>query len=424
MVIKTSQPLSDAFIIQACRNKLNANHRLQRLHDYYIGKHDILLRHYADPTKPNNRVTVNYCANIANFLTAYLVGVPVKYEAPQIILDGLNYNDDAETTQGVVLDMNVMGFGVELFYTDSDSIPRYSSIDPRESIFIFDDSIEEIMTAFIRVYPKEIESEGFNVTVYMSADYCQYDLNLSVGSLTAAGKTVPHYFDDVPAILYANNREYLGSFEGVMSLQDALNKLVSDELNDFESFVDAYLVLTGLQATQTEDIAKMKQDRVLLLDRESKAEWLIKNVNNDHIRELKNSLIGKIRELGSIPDMEDMGSFGSSGVALRYKLIPTEITASKQERVIQRGIQRKLELLYNILRKIDPGIGNYTDVNVEFERNFIMLADDRMNEMRLDLSLVGAGLLSQPTVLERNLDMTPEEAAAELAKIPKYGSEF
>jgi SPP1 family phage portal protein len=424
MVIKTEKPLDNALIIKIINRKLSENHRLQRMQDYYEGKQDILLRTYDDPTKPNNKVIVNYCKNIADFLTAYLVGVPVKYEAPQIILDSLNYNDNDEVTQGIVLNMNIHGFGVELFYNDGDGLVRFASIDPQECIFICDDSIEEIITAFIRIYPKEDEKEGYNVTVYTATDYIQYDLSLSVGELKAAGKALPHYFNDVPAVFYPNNKEFIGTFEGIIPLQNALNKIVSDELNDFESFVDAYLVLNGMQATQPDDIARMKQDRVLLMDGEASAQWLIKNVNNTHIKELKENITNKIRELGCIPDIENLGSFGSSGVAIKFKLIPTEIQASKQERVLQRGIQRKLELLYNILRITDPSIGNYTDVNIEFERNFIMLAEDRIKEMQLDLTLINSGLLSRETFLITHKGMTPEEAQVELAKIPSFDSEF
>ena len=417
MVIKTAKPIDNALIVKAVRDKLDSNHRLQRLQDYYEGKQDILLREYADPTKPNNKVVVNYCKNVADFLTAYIVGVPVRFEAPQIILDSLNYNDNAETTQGIVLNMNIHGFGAELFYTDGDGIARFASIDPRESIFVCDDSIEEIITAFIRVYPKENDTEGYNVIVYTDRDYTQYDLALSVGELTAAGEVEPHYFQDVPAIMYPNNKEFIGTFEGIIPLQNALNKIMSDELNDFESFVDAYLVLKGLQGTQPEDIAKMKQDRVLLLADESSAEWLVKNVNNAHIKELKETYTTKIRELGCIPDIENLGSFGASGVALKFKLISTEIQASKQERTIQRGIQRKLELLYNILRISDPAIGNYTDVEITFERNFIMLTDDILNQKRLDLALVDHKILSRETFLQLHKGMTPDEANAELRKV-------
>jgi len=417
MVIKTANPLDDKFIIKAINKKLSENHRLQRLQDYYEGRQDISLRVQSDRDKPNNKITVNYCKDIADFLTSYLVGVPVKYEAPQIILDNLNYNDNDDVTQEIVLNMNIHGFGAELFYTDAEGIARFTSIDPREAIFVTNDTLEELIVAFIRVYPKIDEGEGYNVTVYTDEQIAEYALSMSVGELKATGEAMPHFFGDVPAILYANNKEYIGAFEGVMTLQDALNQLMSDTLNDWEAFVDAYLVLTGLQATQADDIAKMKKDRILLMDGEAKAEWLIKNVNNDHVKELKDSLTRKIRDLGSVPDLEQLGSFGASGVALRFKLLKSEICASKQERVVYKGIQRKLELLYNILRIIDPKMGNYTDVKISFERNFVMLNDDKLNNMKADLKLVTTGLMSRERFLIKYEDMTSEEVIEELKKV-------
>jgi SPP1 family phage portal protein len=199
-----------------------------------------------------------------------------------------------------------------------------------------------------------------------------------------------------------------------MSLQDALNKLISDNVNDWEAFVDSYLILTGMSATQPEDIAKMRQDRILLLEGESSAEWLTKQVQHDHIKELKDSMTRKIRDLGNTPDLENLGSFGASGVALRFKLLKSEIQASKQERVLQRGIQRKLELLYNILRITDPAIGNYTDVKIIFERNFVMIGEDRVREMQVDIQLIDTGIMTRERFLIKYEGMTPEEARAEL----------
>ena len=414
MIIKTTQSINNAFIVDAVNKKISDNVRLQRLQDYFEGKHDILLRHYSDPTKPNNRIVVNFCKKISDFLTGFLVGVPVRYEAPQILLDSLEYSDEADVTQAIVQSMNVMGFGCELLYTDADGIPRFASIDPRESIFITDDSIEGVMTAYIRLYPNADNPDVYNVTVYNAENYTEYRLSRAVSELKAIGEPVPHFFDDVPAIMYPNNPEHTGSFEGVISLQNALNVVMSDEVNDFESFVDAYLCLSGLQGTQSEDIAKMKQDRLLLLDENSDAKWLIKNVNNDHIKELKANLVSKIHELGCVPDIENLGSFGSSGVALRFKMLHTELMAAKQERTLHRGLQRRLELLYNILRMSDASIGTFTDVNIIFTRNYIMLSDENMNNKRIDLSLVGKGILSKETFLRQYKGMTPEEAREEL----------
>lgn len=371
MVIYTTQAVDRPFIVKTINEKLAENHRVKRLQDYYRGEQDILQRFYDDPSKPNNRIPVNFCKEIADFLTAYLVGVPVTFTAPQIVLDLLNYNDNADTTQAVTLSMNVVGYGAELFYMDEDGIPRFSDLDPKECIFIFDNALTANLTHFIRLYPQDEEAKGYYVSVYDKDTQTDYTLTAAVGDLRLTGET-PHFWQDVPVILYQNNRELQGSYEQLIPLQNALNKVVSDEVNDFESLVDAFLVLEGMKGTQPEDIANMKLNRVLLTDSENKAYWLTKDVNTDHVRNLKEDIINYIRELGKLPDIENVSGLSVSGEAIRMKLIKTEIQASKQERALTKGIQRKMELLYNILRLTAPSIGQYTDVTPVFQRNFLV----------------------------------------------------
>ena len=210
MVIRTGKQLDRDFLVKAVNDKLATKHRLQRLQDYYEGKQDIIRRHYRDPTTPNNRVVVNYCRKIADFLTSYLVGVPVRHEAPEIVLDVLGYNDEAETTQAIVRNVNIMGFGCELLYTDEDSFARFASIDPREAIFIMDDSIQGNMTAFIRLYPNVDEKDLYNLYIYTDTHITEYRLSRAVGELTLISET-PHFFQDVPAIFYPNNPELMGT---------------------------------------------------------------------------------------------------------------------------------------------------------------------------------------------------------------------
>ena len=50
-----------------------------------------------------------------------------------------------------------------------------------------------------------------------------------------------------------------------MSLQDAYNTLQSSEIDDYESFVDAFLLLKGVTAEE-EDIQDMRTNRILLMD--------------------------------------------------------------------------------------------------------------------------------------------------------------
>lgn len=413
MVIYNKSGVVDRpFIIKAINEKLPYNVRLRRLQDYYKGIQDILLRFYDDPTKPNNKIPVNYCKDIADFLTAYLVGVPIEYEAPPVILDLLNYNDNDEITQAITLSMNVAGMGAELFYIDADGIPRFNRIDPTEAIFVYDDALRGNLTHFIRLFPKDDKAEGYFVTVYDNATYQEYELTLAVSELVPIGGAVNHFFGDVPAILYLNNDEQQGSYEQIIPLQNALNKILSDEVNSFESFVDAYLVLEGMQATQPEDIEKMKINRVLLTDAQSKAYWLIKDVNTDHIKQLKTDILDYIRELGKLPDIRDIGGLGTSGEAIRMKLIKTEIQAAKQERVLIKGIQRKMELLYNVLKLTDPSIGQYTDVVPTFSRNFL-IEDEGVSDKEMINSIstmMSDGYIDEQAALELNPLYKDDEA--------------
>jgi SPP1 family phage portal protein len=83
----------------------------------------------------------------------------------------------------------------------------------------------------------------------------------------------------VPIATYKNNEELIGDFEPVLSLIDAYDTMESDTVNDFDYFVDAYLALYGFTA-DADDIVKMKENRVLLMDQGTAAEWLIKNTDD------------------------------------------------------------------------------------------------------------------------------------------------
>ena len=64
-----------------------------------------------------------------------------------------------------------------------------------------------------------------------------------------------------------------------LELQDGANELISSEIDDYSAFCDAYLTLVGVDA-EAEDIAAMKQNRVLVLPEGASANWLTKSAND------------------------------------------------------------------------------------------------------------------------------------------------
>lgn len=371
--IATGSALTAKYIVQAINKAEAYNVRIRKLQRYYSGDHDILYRVQADPYKPNNRIIINYCHFIAEFMAAYLVGTPIKYEgAPQELLDALNYADADEVTQEAVTSMNITGYGGELHYIDREGNPRITVVDPVECIAVTDDTLEATLQAFIRYYAIEDgDTKYYAVDVYTAADVTHYRLDEALATLTPTGEPEPHYYGDVPFVLYPNNRQLQGSFEQIIPLQDALNKLTSDEINDFEAFVDSYLILTGMSGTNGDDIAAMKQNRVLLMDEGCGAQWLTRDLNTERLQVLKLHLEERIKELAAAPDTSDPRFWAASGTALKMRLISTEVVATKQERAITKAIQRRLELLYNVMKVLGtlPQEAAYTDVTPVFERS-------------------------------------------------------
>lgn len=394
MIIYNSGNIDVPTLKKAIEKKLTANTRVKKLLDYYEGRQEILTRYYSDPTKPNNRIVVNYCKDCADFLTSYLVGVPVKYEgADPDLVRVLDYNDDPQAVQSAVEYMNIAGFCCELFYTDEDGEPRYTPLNPLECIVFMNDDLQRDITAFCRVVELETPKGGYAVTLYTATTTTEYKMDTGTGSLTPL-ETKPHYWGDVPVNLYENGEAMQGSFEQAIPIQDALNKVYSDNVNDFEQFVDAYLVLEGMTGTQAEDIENMKWQRVLLPPPDSKAYWLTKSVDKSHIKQLQDDLRTAFLETCNVPDVKELSGMGgdASGVSIRMKLIKTETQAGKQENAVKKAILRKVELLYNILSLSHSG-KEYTGVTPKFTRNYLMYADSQESYAKT-LTLLSSGIIA------------------------------
>ena len=132
-------------------------------------------------------------------------------------------------------------------------------------------------------------------------------------------ETQPNYFDDVPVIEYPNNKQRSGDFENVLSLVDAYNMTQSLSLDDLMDFTDAFLILRGMGGADEESVKQMRLSKILEFDDASgNAEWLIKNLNDTYIENLKSRLQTDIHKFSNIPDMSDSNFAGNAtGVAIK-----------------------------------------------------------------------------------------------------------
>ena len=348
--------------------------RLNKLKNYYEGRNDISKRIVKDLTKPNNKVSNPYANYITDTLVGYFVGSPITYQSNnKDLLNEINmifeYNDEQDENTELAKNASIYGVAYEYLYMLDNTI-RFKVLDTREVIPIYDKTAENNLVAIVRVY-KDYDwtrKEEINyVEVITENEVAKYEINSSYTTLTLLD-SYPHYFKMVPVAVYRNNEECIGDFERVISLIDAYDLLESDSLNDFEYFTDCYLCLYGFTADSS-DIQNMKENRVLLMDADTKAEWLVKDSNDASITNMKNRIDNDIHKFAKCPNMSDE-SFASnaSGIAIKFKTMGTENLVAVKERKFKRGLQMRLELIALIKGVIQDEF-DWREIEISFTRN-------------------------------------------------------
>ena len=410
-------------LIQKFINKFQANNlpKLQHWKNYYDGKHNILHKSYADASKECNHIVTNYCKIIADTYSGYICGKPITYMSNDDITDiqeVINYNDSEAEDIAFLSNALVYGVAYELHWLDKYAKERYSQINPSSAFAIYDNTLDCELLYFVRWYEANNfdESDLHYVEVYSAHDIRVYETHGLGGALRLV-EAKPHYFKDVPvSVFYLNDTEE-SIFNPIMSLNDAYNELQSSEIDDFNAWVDAYLVLSGVDA-DADDIASMKENRVLVLPEGASAQWLTKSANDTQIVNMLDNIKKNIFKVSACPDMADETFLAQSGTALAYKLVGFENVASSIVTKFHKAIQRRIELICNVLSlKATDAI--WRDIRINFTRN---LPHNITETIQLINNL--HGVVSDKTLLaqlpfvddiEAELEAVQEQKAANMA---------
>lgn len=395
---------------------------LLKYRDYYKGKHAITRRTLNDPNKPNNKVVHAYANYISNTMAAYFMGNPVKYsgkdgEDISELVDVFNYNDEPSENMTLAKESSIYGISYELVYVDTDGKIRFKHFEPLECIPICDDTLEEELLYFIRFYDvQDILDRTTKTIVEVYDRQLVTTYESTQGSITTMINQRVHGFKGfVPVSIYKNNEEETNDFGKVISLIDAYDSTVSDSVNDMDAFADSYMVLKGLGNVDQETLDKMRENRVLLLDDESEASFLVKDVNNAYSEGVANRLNDDIYKFSGCVDLtSDVSAL--SGVAIKYRMLALENNAATKENYFKKGLYRRIELIDAINNAI-KGDSTILNVDIKFTRN---LPTDDKEAVAMVNSL--EGIVSQETYL--SLLPFVDDPAAEIEKIKAETSDY
>lgn len=393
------------------RFRLNVQPTLRKYKDYYDGLQAILNKSYSDPTKPCNKTVVNYCKNIVDSYCGYLATPGyISYSCDDEIdeiMDILRYNDYQAEDADFLHDALVYGVAAELMYIDAQGQTRFRLINPMQCFGVYDDTLTGDLMYFVRMYLANEwdDSDIYNVDVYTNSVVKHFTMEGQDGAITFMGEE-PHYFSQCPANIFHLPDEK-SIFDCIIGLQDSANEILSGEIDDFSAFCDAYLALTGMDA-DSEDIALMKENRVLLLPDGGAAAWLTKNASDAQVENILKRIHDSIYRIAQCPDFSSESFVGgvSSGVAIRYRLTGMENKAGSIEGKMKKALQRRVEIISGIA-SLKIGEDVFRDIKIEFKRN---IPEDYASLIALVNSLKGtvsdATLLSQlPFVEDVNAEL-------------------
>ena len=173
-----------------------------------------------------------------------------------------------------------------------------------------------------------------------------------------------------------------------------------------------------MEGTEPEDNASMKENRVLIFPEGGSGTWLTKSVNDAWIENEKKRLDQDIHKFSFCPPMTDENfASNASGVAMRYKLLGLEDKTGVKETEFEKGLRRRIELIYGIMRKVS-GDMDYLDINIVFTRN---LPQDLSAMVDTVVKLDGViSDESRVALLPLDLDAEAELAAVEEKKQQNY----
>ena len=353
--------------------RLNEKPKLEKYKNYYDGIQAILNKSYVDASKPCNHSVINYCKNIADSYCGYLATPGyISYRSNNDIKDIMNilrYNDYQAEDAELLQDALIYGVAAELMYFDNLGQTRFKLISPISCFGIYDDSLTGDLLYFVRFYKASQwdDSDLFYVDVYSDFAIKHYQTHGLGGNLELIEEE-PHYFGQVPAnILVMPDEKSI--FDCILTLQDSVNELVSAEIDDYSAFCDAYLALIGVDA-EIEDIAAMKENRVIILPEGASASWITKNASDAQVENILKRLHESIYRIAQCPDFSSESFVGgvSSGIAIQYRLTGMETKAGKIEAIMKKALQRRVEIICSIA-SLKLGEDVYRDIEISFKRN-------------------------------------------------------
>ena len=341
------------------RRKMIANNQ----YDYYRGKTDIY-KTYATTDRSNRKISDNFIRTFIEEEVSFMVGQPITYIADEEIVNAINDTiNNISTTLDMKLCTNLLIYGeaYELYYMNNGEF-KIKELNPLNSIAYCD--TEGNAQLFMYFYHKELDD---NLYIDVVDDNFIYHFN---SSFMQVAEPTQHFFGCCPVGVARLNEGVDDTlYNNIKALQDAYEACMSDYSNEISDTRLAYMVLTGCSLDE-ETAKQMKQMGILQLpDSNSKAEWLIKNVSSDFIRNYRDIIKEDIYRVANHIDNQEGVQSNTSGTMLITRMNCLRLKIINQNNCLKNCLKERVKNLFTYLNLVENKQYDYKGVKIQLQIN-------------------------------------------------------
>ena len=311
------------------------------LKQYVRGLQPVLYRTKQYNAEINNKVVVNIASEIIAFKSSEFAGEPIQYVSRG---SGLRERETEKPVPEMVASVNSMmlsegkqskdyklayemftcGVAYRLVIHDSgreeaeylDEAPFEIYIPKSENTFVVrrSDVTERVLMGVTYVF-KNPPSQEIEYSVY--TPNVKYTISGFPGELKITNRE-QHNFGMVTLLEYPCNPNYMGAFEPVVPLLDAINLTQSNRLDGIEQFIQALMVFDGVDISR-EDFLELKDLGAIKLPATpqgvssgKKLYYLNEQLDQSQTQTLVNDMYQTILQIVGMPAQGDASSGDSS----------------------------------------------------------------------------------------------------------------
>lgn len=338
----TSVQLNDHMIADY-RNK---KHLFDQMERYYKGNHDINQNYAKFPNRSNKIVIDNFVNKFINEEVQYSLGNSLSFvsiSGDKDIIDKIYTNTfhwDDNHNQELMRTLEIFGMAYSLNYIDAKGRFSERILNPSNAICYTDD--DGVPVRFIHFYKKKYDENEYRDIYYNDGKIEIYRGNTKI-------QTKSHPFKGVPVSICALKNIEDTIFFKIKELQDAYNRILSDQCNTISDYRNAYLVISGVKVDEESEKKLQTHGLVNLPTTNSSAKWLVKDMPDTYIENNLDRLRKAMYESTNHIDGNEKLQSNTSGTALRNRLVFLEQRCNMMLSVVINSVYERIERLFEYL---------------------------------------------------------------------------